>query len=1108
MNPHTKSVLQPRHDAGQYQLVVGPEITDLAGNLMDQDGDGTGGELPADQFSASFTLESSVRLDFGKATTPVAAGYQQLVETDVYAASVGYGWQAATMSSFDRASDGDLLRDFHYAPQGTFLVDLPNGRYEVVLTMGDAGGLHDQMGVFLEGAQVDTVTTAAGQYAIRNYVVEVTDDQLTLDLIDQGGSNANIVINALEVIVAGPDEIGPKVVEVFPSDTAFGAIDRIRLQFDEAIDDDSLDANDLSLFGPAGVVEPLTVTRLDESTYEVGFALRHDAGQYQLVVGPEITDLAGNLMDQDGDGTGGELPADQFSASFTLESSLRLDFGKATTPVAAGYQQLVETDMYAASVGYGWQAATMSSFDRASDGDLLRDFHYAPQGTFLVDLPNGRYEVVLTMGDAGGLHDQMGVFLEGAQVDTVTTAAGQYAIRNYVVEVTDDQLTLDLIDQGGSNANIVINALDVIVAGPDETGPKVVEVFPSDTAFGAIDRIRLRFDEAIDDDSLDANDLSLFGPAGVVEPLTVTRLDESTYEVGFAPRHDAGQYQLVVGPEITDLAGNLMDQDGDGTGGELPADQFSASFTLESSLRLDFGKATTPVAAGYQQLVETDVYAASVGYGWQAATMNSFDRASDGDLLRDFHYASQGTFLVDLPNGRYEVVLTMGDAGGLHDQMGVFLEGAQVDTVTTAAGQYAVRSYFVEVTDGQLTLDLIDQGGSNANIVINALEVIVAGPDEIGPKVVEVFPSDTAFGAIDRIRLRFDEAIDDDSLDANDLSLFGPAGVVEPLTVTRLDESTYEVGFALRHDAGQYQLVAGPEITDLAGNLMDQDGDGTGGELPADQFSASFTLESSLRLDFGKATTPVVAGYQQLVETDVYAASVGYGWQAATMSSFDRASDGDLLRDFHYASQGTFLVDLPNGRYEVVLTMGDAGGLHDQMGVFLEGAQVDTVTTAAGQYATNVYLMDVVDGQLTLQLVDMGGVNTNVVINALEVTYQAGSAGAIVSSGSSLEPLPLSGVAASRFPGTAQYHELNGFLRETLGAPHTTEVVTPVQEPSVRQTFAGSEYSMRDTGGIANLRAQRHSRKQYFAELTSDHIQEMLRSEDWFDLLSARPDGP
>ncbi len=1073
---------------------------------MNQDGDAVNGEILDDQFVAQFELaDAVVRLDFGTATTPVAAGYQRLVETDLYVPSVGYGWQNNTMKSFDRASGSDLLRDFHYAPQGTFLVDLPNGRYEVVLSMGDAGGLHDQMGVYLEGAQVDTVSTAAGEYAISTHLVDVNDGQLTLQLVDLGGTNANVVINALEVIVAGPDRLGPQVINVSSAGSVFGGTDRITLTFNEAIDANSFGADDVSLIGPTGPVGPLTVTRLSDVTYEVAFVMLQDAGQYQLLVGPEITDLAGNQLDQDKDGTRGELPEDQLAASFTVETSLRLDFGKSTSPVAAGYRRVVETDRYAASVGYGWQDNTMSSYDRTSGGDLLRDFHYASQGTFLVDVPNRRYEVVLSMGDAGALHDQMAVFLEGIQVDTVSTAVGQYAIKTYFVDLKDGQLTLQLIDQGGTNANVVINALEVIVAGPDRLGPKVVGVIPRDTVIASVDRIELCFSEPIDANSFDADDLSLVGPTGSVEPLTVTRLSETVYEVAFAPRHDPGQYQLLVGPEISDLAGNLLDLDGDGMGGELPEDLFAASFTLETSLRLDFGKSTTPVAAGYERVVETDLYVASVGYGWQNNTMKSFDRASGGDLLRDFHYAPQGTFLVDLPNGRYEVVLSMGDAGALHDQMAVFLEGAQVDTVSTAAGQYAIKTYFVDLKDGQLTLQLIDQGGTNANVVINALEVSVASPDRVGPQVVGVAPAGIIFAGIDRITLTLNEAIDANSFGADDVSLIGPTGSVGPLTVTRLSDVTYEVAFTMLRDAGQYQLLVGPEIMDLAGNLLDQDKDGTGGETPADQLAASFTVETWLRLDFGKLTTPVAAGYRRVVETDLYAASVGYGWQDNTMKSYDRTSGGDLLRDFHYAPQGTFLVDLPNGHYEVVLSMGDAGALHDQMAVFLEGTQVDTVSTAAGKYAIKTYSVVVNGGQLTLQLVDQGGTNANVVINALEITYQAGSAGAIAAVNS--VDGDWSAIAEVLLPSASNSPPRERFVRKSVDLLNAPAVARRVQETFVGQNEISGQCSAQDAYGTAHPDAREYSRKQYFADLTEERLREMLHAKDWLDLLATSGKG-
>ena len=65
----------------------------------------------------------------------------------------------------------------------------------------------------------------------------------------------------------------------------------------------------------------------------------------------------------------------------------------------------------------------------------------------------------------------------------------------------------------------------------------------------------------------------------------------------------------------------------------------------------------------------------------------------------------------------------MGDAAAGHDQMGVGLEGHLVDTVTTAKGEFAAKTYAVTVSDGTLDVSLTDLGGSDLNAVINALEI-------------------------------------------------------------------------------------------------------------------------------------------------------------------------------------------------------------------------------------------------------------------------------------------------------------------------------------------------------------------------------------------------
>lgn len=101
---------------------------------------------------------------------------------------------------------------------------------------------------------------------------------------------------------------------------------------------------------------------------------------------------------------------------------------------------------------------------RSIGSSLAQDFNFTNDGTFAVDLPNGRYAVDLILGDKGSyLRDEIGVYLEGGLVDTVTTQSGQTSGRNYTVDVLDSQLTLRLWDKGGTDFNACIEALDIAI---------------------------------------------------------------------------------------------------------------------------------------------------------------------------------------------------------------------------------------------------------------------------------------------------------------------------------------------------------------------------------------------------------------------------------------------------------------------------------------------------------------------------------------------------------------------------------------------------------------------------------------------------------------------
>jgi len=128
------------------------------------------------------------------------------------------------------------------------------------------------------------------------------------------------------------------------------------------------------------------------------------------------------------------------------------------------------------------------------------------------------------------------------------------------------------------------------VDAPDSNGPRIVSTDPSNVAAGTIDHIRLRFSETIDPASIDLDDILGFsGPDGPIEVLSVMPVANSDrqFDVTFAPQATLGEYSLSVGSNISDLFGNLLDQDRDGTGGEDPDDHFTTTFEIADNVGLD-----------------------------------------------------------------------------------------------------------------------------------------------------------------------------------------------------------------------------------------------------------------------------------------------------------------------------------------------------------------------------------------------------------------------------------------------------------------------------------------------------------------------------------------
>jgi len=911
----------------------------------------------------------TLRFDFGTASSPVAADYTRVSETTSYTGALGHGWLSGTLASRDRGTPDDLTRDFCFSGDATFGVDLDAGSYDVTVTLGDATHEHDRMGVFLEGVQVDEVTTAAGAFATSIYSVDVTDGQLTLRLRNMGGSDANVTINALEIVSTGPPPaaLTVEIAAEEMSENAGLAATTGRV----TRSGDTTDALVVALASDdtTEATVPASVTILSGNAYADFDIDAVDDAAFDGDQTVTITATAAGYLD----GTDTVVVTDD---EVPAEPEGRYDFGTASSPVETDYVRVSHGDAYSAAAGYGWLSGAVDSRDRSIGTALTRDFCFSGDATFVSDVANGSYDVTVTLGDATHEHDRMGVYLEGVQVDEVTTAAGVFAANTYSVDVADGQLTLRLRNMGGSDANVTINALEIVSTGPPPMGLTVEIAADSIAENAGASATTGRVTRSGDTTDALVVTLASDDTSEATVPASVTILagdSQADFDIDAVDDAEADGDQTVM---ITATAGGYLD----GTDTVVVTDD---EVPVEPEGCYDFGTASSPVESGYTRVAHNTVYSAAQGYGWLLGDVDSRDRSTGTALTRDLCFSGDATFVADVASGDYEATVTLGDATHGHDLMGVYLEGVQVDTVTTAAGAFATHTYSVHVGDGQLTLRLADLGGSDANVTIVALEIVSTGPAPEALTVqiaAETIPENAGPSATTGRVTRSGDTTD--SLIVT-LASDDPSEATVPSSVTILAGESY-ADFDI--DAVDDAETDGDQTVTISASATGYlDGSDTvvvtDDEVPPEPVG---------RYDFGTASSPVEIDYTQVTHTTAYSGTLGHGWTAGTVDSRDRGTGTALTRDFCFSTDATFEADLAAGTYEVAVTLGDMKYGHDHMGVFLEGTLVDDVTTAKGESATGVYTVAVTDGGLTVRLHDLGGEDVNVTVVAIEITDVSG----------------------------------------------------------------------------------------------------------------------
>ncbi len=151
----------------------------------------------------------------------------------------------------------------------------------------------------------------------------------------------------------------------------------------------------------------------------------------------------------------------------------------------------------------------------------------------------------------------------------------------------------------------------------------------------------------------------------------------------------------------------------------------SGSFVARSEYLYDLGTPTSPVLPGYTRLSERN-RAGFFRWNSDARGIVSVDRGSSGGLnniTRDFCRGSETrTFLQRIPNGAWDVTMTIGDSQGIVDNIRVVAEGRTVlNNIDRARGVIKDEFFQTTVRDGQLDLQINDDGGANSNWAVNRI---------------------------------------------------------------------------------------------------------------------------------------------------------------------------------------------------------------------------------------------------------------------------------------------------------------------------------------------------------------------------------------------------
>jgi len=138
----------------------------------------------------------------------------------------------------------------------------------------------------------------------------------------------------------------------------------------------------------------------------------------------------------------------------------------------------------------------------------------------------------------------------------------------------------------------------------------------------------------------------------------------------------------------------------------IVAGKVQAKVTNQTTWKFDFGPGK--VAKGYLQVLANTTYSKEIGYGFEpGAKVTCLDRSGKDALRSDFCASNQPFyFSVALPEGNYDVTVTLGDAQEeTTTTVKAELRRLMLERVQTARGRFVTRTFTVNVRTPQINGD-------------------------------------------------------------------------------------------------------------------------------------------------------------------------------------------------------------------------------------------------------------------------------------------------------------------------------------------------------------------------------------------------------------------